>query len=80
MRSSQSGPTSGVTTLAEMLRWRAVMQPNMCGYTFLVDGETVEVSLTYEELDRRARAIAADCESSCASWRAWLSGWSRKTR
>jgi acyl-CoA synthetase (AMP-forming)/AMP-acid ligase II/acyl carrier protein len=35
--------------------WR----PDRRAYTFLVDGETREVSLTYGELDRRARAIAA---------------------
>lgn len=35
------------------------MQPAIRGYTYLVDGETTEASLTYEELDRRARAIAA---------------------
>jgi acyl-CoA synthetase (AMP-forming)/AMP-acid ligase II len=42
---------------------RALHQPHECAYTFLVDGETEEVSLTYGELDRQARAIAARLQS-----------------
>jgi acyl-CoA synthetase (AMP-forming)/AMP-acid ligase II len=47
------------STLVEILRWRALHQPDRLAYTFLLDGETEEVHLTYAELDRRARAIAA---------------------
>jgi acyl-CoA synthetase (AMP-forming)/AMP-acid ligase II len=39
----------------------------MRGYTYLVDGETTEAGLTYEELDRRARAIAAALQLAGAS-------------
>src|ERR1044072_1846990 len=46
-------------TLVELLRRRLPDQFNRTVYTFLVDGETEEVSLTYGELDARARAIAA---------------------
>lgn len=46
-------------TLAELLRWRATHQPERLGYRFLADGETREECLTYGDLDRRARAIAA---------------------
>lgn len=46
-------------TLVELLRRRLPDQFNRTAYTFLVDGETEEVSLTYGELDVRARAIAA---------------------
>ena len=46
-------------TLVELLRGRLPHQGNQTAYTFLVDGETEEVSLTYDELDARARAIAA---------------------
>src|SRR5215211_6463120 len=46
-------------TLVELLRRRLPGQANRTAYTFLVDGETEEVSLTYGELDARARAIAA---------------------
>ena len=46
-------------TLVELLRRRLPDQFNRTVYTFLVDGETEEVSLTYGELDIKARAIAA---------------------
>src|SRR5690349_4461398 len=46
-------------TLVDLLRGRAAGQFNQIAYTFLVDGETEELSLTYGELDARARAIAA---------------------
>src|SRR5436190_14006473 len=50
-------------TLIEVLRWRAQEQPDREAFTFLLDGETQEVSLTYAELDLRARAIAAQLQS-----------------
>ncbi|HEY1390235.1 MAG TPA: hypothetical protein VGF38_16985, partial [Ktedonobacterales bacterium] len=53
--------------MVELLRWRAARQPSMRGYTYLVDGETTEAGLTYEELDRRARAIAAALQLAGAS-------------
>ncbi len=46
-------------TLAHLLRWRALHQPERLGYRFLADGESREETLTYGELDRRARGIAA---------------------
>src|SRR6185295_5724172 len=46
-------------TLVELLRRRLPDQFNRTAYTFLVDGETEEVSLTYGALDVKARAIAA---------------------
>src|ERR1044071_1774923 len=49
-------------TLVELLRWRALGQPDRLAYTFLADGETEESSLTYQELDRQARAIAASLQ------------------
>ncbi|HEY7493826.1 MAG TPA: fatty acyl-AMP ligase [Candidatus Tectomicrobia bacterium] len=47
------------STLTELLRWRALEQPERLAYTFLTDGETEEARLTYGELDRQARAIGA---------------------
>ena len=47
------------STLTELLGWRALEQPDRVAYTFLKDGETEEVHLTYGELDRKARVIAA---------------------
>jgi acyl-CoA synthetase (AMP-forming)/AMP-acid ligase II len=55
------------TTLVDLLRYRAIYQPNVTAYTFLLDGEKEEVSLTYEELDRKARAIAVSLQSFCPS-------------
>jgi acyl-CoA synthetase (AMP-forming)/AMP-acid ligase II len=49
----------GASSLIDILRWRALNQPDLRLYTFLADGETDEVVITCAELDRRARAIAA---------------------
>jgi acyl-CoA synthetase (AMP-forming)/AMP-acid ligase II len=46
-------------TLVELLRLRALHQTGRPGYVFLVDGETTELRLTYQELDKQARAVAA---------------------
>ena len=51
------------STLVELLRWRALHQADRRAYTFLVDGEAEEVHLTYQELDRQARAIGARLQS-----------------
>ncbi|HEX2269444.1 MAG TPA: AMP-binding protein, partial [Pyrinomonadaceae bacterium] len=50
-------------TLIELLRARAGSKPDNNAYTFLLDGETEETSLTYGELDQRARAIGARLQS-----------------
>ncbi|TCP59043.1 amino acid adenylation domain-containing protein [Tumebacillus sp. BK434] len=45
-------------TLTDLLRWRAVEQPAQLAYTFLLeDGE--EVAYTYQDVDRKARALGA---------------------
>ena len=46
-------------TLAEVLRFRAACDPERHAYTFLKDGEIVQALLTFGEVDRRARAVAA---------------------
>lgn len=51
------------STLVEVLRWRALHQPDQLAYTFLLDRETEEVHLTYADLDLRARAVAARLKS-----------------
>jgi acyl-CoA synthetase (AMP-forming)/AMP-acid ligase II len=55
---------SGVdaSTLVDLLSWRGLNQPTRLAYTFLLDGEKDEVHLTYGELDRRARSIAAQLQ------------------
>jgi acyl-CoA synthetase (AMP-forming)/AMP-acid ligase II len=55
------------STLVQLLRWRADDQPHKIAYTFLGNSGEDEVSLTYEELDRQARAIAARIQNSTAS-------------
>jgi acyl-CoA synthetase (AMP-forming)/AMP-acid ligase II/acyl carrier protein len=51
------------TTVVDVLRHRANSQPELTGYTFLVDGETQTDSLTYQTLDLQARTIAAHLQS-----------------
>lgn len=46
------------STLVDILRYRAQTQPDQIAYTFLLDGEDQSVSLTYQALDKKARAIA----------------------
>ncbi len=60
-------PTANFSTLIELLRERAAHQSQQCAYTFLVDGETQEQTLTYGELDQQARAIAAQLQFLNAS-------------
>lgn len=47
------------STLVELLRQRALHQPDQLAYTFLLDGECDELNLTYRELDQQARTIGA---------------------
>lgn len=46
------------TSLVARLQEHAATRPNDLAYRFLVDGEDVEQTITYGELDRRARTIA----------------------
>jgi acyl-CoA synthetase (AMP-forming)/AMP-acid ligase II/acyl carrier protein len=50
-------------TLLNLLQARAQNQPKQIAYTFLIDGGTEEVSLTYQELEIQAIAIAASLQS-----------------
>src|SRR3954466_11402698 len=51
------------STLVELLRQRAAATPDRLAFTFLVDADTVKETLTYGELDRRARSVAAALQS-----------------
>jgi acyl-CoA synthetase (AMP-forming)/AMP-acid ligase II len=51
-----------IDTLVELLRLRAAANPHMVGYIFVEDGDAVEITLTYEALDRRARGIAVQLQ------------------
>ncbi|MGA2067036.1 MAG: aminotransferase class I/II-fold pyridoxal phosphate-dependent enzyme [Thermoguttaceae bacterium] len=57
------GTFFGPSTLVELVRHRARCQAKDVAFTYLVDGENEQVHLTYEELDRQARAIGAWLES-----------------
>jgi acyl-CoA synthetase (AMP-forming)/AMP-acid ligase II/aryl carrier-like protein len=52
------GKRQVVRTLVDILRLRAEHQPETTAYTFLVDGEDKEISLSYCQLDQWARSIA----------------------
>ncbi|WP_437287312.1 amino acid adenylation domain-containing protein [Sorangium sp. So ce406] len=58
---SDSGAAEPATLVA-LLRRRAEQRPSAHAYTFLLDGETDARSVTYGELDRRARALAAELQ------------------
>lgn len=49
----------GCTNFVDLLRFRAEHQADDLAFTYLVDGENDEQHVTYAELDRRARAVAA---------------------
>jgi acyl transferase domain-containing protein/acyl-CoA synthetase (AMP-forming)/AMP-acid ligase II/thioesterase domain-containing protein/acyl carrier protein len=51
-------PAHECGTLVQLLRRRARHQPEQRAYTFLTDGEAAEVHLSFQDLDRQARALA----------------------
>jgi len=59
----QARPSLEPLNLIELLRQRAATEAGRQGYTFLLDAKTQAASLTYGELDRRARAIGAWLQS-----------------
>ena len=52
-----------LSTLVDLLHYRAQYQPEKKAYIFLENGETESGTLTYGELDRQARAIAAQLQA-----------------
>lgn len=52
------GSFFGPSNLVDLLRHRALHQAHDRAFTYLVDGENEEVTLTYQQLDEQARAIA----------------------
>ncbi len=56
-----------ISSLVDILRYRAFHQPDQIAFTFLQDGETVSLSLTYQALDQQARTIAGQLQSLNAS-------------
>jgi amino acid adenylation domain-containing protein len=60
----QSMVSGRTHTLVDLLRRRSFEQPDRKAYTFLPDGETEEIDLTYRELDEQVRAIGARLQAS----------------
>jgi acyl-CoA synthetase (AMP-forming)/AMP-acid ligase II len=56
---SASDPGATASSLAELLQARAGDTPDALAFCFLVDGEEEGPHLTYADLDREARAVAA---------------------
>ncbi|MBW4677268.1 MAG: amino acid adenylation domain-containing protein [Desmonostoc geniculatum HA4340-LM1] len=50
-------------TIVDILRDRSFKMPHKQAFTFLEDGETQELTLTYHELDQRSRAVAAQLQA-----------------
>ncbi len=63
VRSPVQVPVAEAETLIDLLRRRANEQPERKAYTFLTAGESDKETLTFGQLDRRARAIAALLDS-----------------
>lgn len=51
------------STVVELLRKASSTQPNRDAFTFLSDGETEKATVTYEELDKRSRRLAAQLQA-----------------
>lgn len=56
---------ASVNTLVDVLRWRAEHQPDRVAFRFLSDGEAETGLLTYAQLDRQAKSIAASLTKKC---------------
>ncbi|HMF18326.1 MAG TPA: AMP-binding protein [Gemmataceae bacterium] len=60
---SQSPDFPNFANLIEACLFQAETQPDQIAFTFLVDGELEEQNLSYSDLDRQARAVAARLQS-----------------
>ena len=54
------------SSLVELLRFRAAHSPNDTAYIYVSDNGESEETLSYGELDRRARCIAVRIQADCA--------------
>ena len=63
MKRGFAEPAVEFSTLVEILRWRALQQPDQRIYTFLFDGEEEGDHLTHATLDCQARSIGALLQS-----------------
>ncbi len=63
MQRDETNKAAEFSTLVEILRWRALQQPDQRPYTFLLDGEVEGGHLTHTALDCQARSIGALLQS-----------------
>jgi acyl-CoA synthetase (AMP-forming)/AMP-acid ligase II len=62
---SHTAPSlSRLRGLVDLMRERAEQKPEERAFTFLIDGDVEGPSLTYGEIDRRARSIAASLQQN----------------
>src|SRR3954451_1931129 len=59
MKQHCTGRTDERTSFLDILRWRALHQADRRAFTFSADDDRGDLALSYGELDRRARALAA---------------------
>jgi len=59
-----STASTSIRTLVELLRTRAETHGARLAFTYLKDGEQADDAWTYQELDRRARRIAAELQQT----------------
>jgi acyl-CoA synthetase (AMP-forming)/AMP-acid ligase II len=57
MTNHDADPKNNFSTLVEILRWRALHQPEQRAYTYLIDGEKEGGHLTFAELDLQSRIV-----------------------
>lgn len=65
MEENEPGRRSSATTWLQVLEQRTALHPERQGYCFTSDGENQEAGLTYAELDRQARTVAARLQALC---------------
>ncbi|MCS7304740.1 MAG: AMP-binding protein [Thermoguttaceae bacterium] len=67
MQNRPPPPPGDLPTLGAVLRWRAQTTADAPAFTFLADGETLQTTWTYADLDLRARRIGGylQCQGAC---------------
>ena len=51
-----------LSTLVQLLQYRSTNQPNQIAYTFIPDKNLAPASLTYQQLEEKAKAIAGQLQ------------------
>jgi hypothetical protein len=72
--------TAKVSTLIELLSWRALQQPEQRIFTYLADGEVEGAHLTYEALDSQSRGYWCATAKLWSEWGACVAALSSRSR